>query len=607
MQLFIALFGSNVSTFHPAIVKDRMRNTVQSELRKVIESKEACLVLGAGVSKATCPNESAVTWPGLIKNGIEYLSDVDPGGSGRHQAMFDHLSTDLTDPSNFLILGEYIETQINKKGGGFGRWLSSQFENLKIEEKTLVKAIDALNLPIITTNYDGIIEQITLRSRCTLKNVQEFVGELRNANENNRRSVFHIHGYYSEPETIIFGSSSYQRLLKDDFLQNFERSISVFKALVFVGTGSGIADPHFEGLLDWASRNPAITHSVFLLTTDTASPAIPKSVVPVRYGADYANLAGFLSDLHPAQPRNTGPSASIRAFLNQAELDSTRVDLDTGGHAAVALALSPIALDEIEERARHLLLLERSKAYCKINRFSEAIVDAKIVSDYFRNRTLLFHMNAEAVINTVMRDQERWADAVVQAASMTECADTEGGRRAKAIAYHALARSLALAGKTTEALAYAQKTLAHSVTAEERGEAFFAEGEAHRHAKAIDEALIAYSKSENTTFISGKTDLYIWCKLCLADCHFLKGNFSETDKQLRHFSSAIRNRYEDHPLETLHWKLSDAALKWSRMKGSGEAIAVFDVAKQYTEILGITWPTAYLANLQAGKTDPKKL
>ncbi|EJN08245.1 hypothetical protein PMI42_07327 [Bradyrhizobium sp. YR681] len=584
-----------------------MPNTVQAELKKVIENKEACLVLGAGVSRATCPNENAVTWLGLIRNGIEYLSDVDPDGRDKHLAVLDCLSGNLAETSNYLILGEYIEAQINTKGGGFGRWLSSQFEDLRVEDKTLVKAIDALDLPIITTNYDGIVEQLTLRSRCTLKNVKEFVTELRSADEGTRRSVFHIHGYYSEPETIIFGSSSYQRLLKDDFLQSFERAISVFKALVFIGTGSGLADPHFDGLLDWVSQNSAISHNVFLLTTDSTSAVTHRSIVPVRYGADYTKLAGFLTTLQSAKQRSGGPSASVRAFLNESELNSTRVDLDTGGHAAIALALSPIALDEIEERARHLLLLERSKAYCKINRFHEASNDAKVASEYFRNKTLLFHMNAEAVINTVMRDQERWEDAVAQARSMAACAEAEGRRRAKAIAYHALARSLALAGKTAEALSYAAKTFEHSVTAEERGEAFFAEGEARRHASQIDDAIAAYLKSEKTTFISGKTDLYIWCKLCLADCYFLQGNFAETAKQLRHFSSAIRNKYEDHPLETLHWKLSDAALKWSLLKNSGEEIAVSDVAKQYNEILGIMWPTHYATGLRVGKTFPKKL
>jgi tetratricopeptide (TPR) repeat protein len=269
--------------------------------------------------------------------------------------------------------------------------------------------------------------------------------------------------------------------------------------------------------------------------------------------------------------------------------------------------LSPIALDEIEERARFLLLLERSKAYCKINRFQDALADAAVVSDHFRHKNPIYFMKAEAVTNTVLRDQERWDEAVAQGHKMVALAESEGGRRTKVVAYHALARSLALAGQPDMALDYAAKTLGEAVTADERGEAFFAEGEGHRHKGDIDKAISAYVRSENTTFISGKTDLYIWCKLCLADCYFMLENLNEADRQLNHFSSAIRTRYDDHPLETLHWKLSDAANQWRSTRNGPEAIAMFDVARQYDDILRIKWPAEYCVALQANRIVPKKL
>jgi tetratricopeptide (TPR) repeat protein len=179
-----------------------------------------------------------------------------------------------------------------------------------------------------------------------------------------------------------------------------------------------------------------------------------------------------------------------------------------------------------------MLRLERAKAYCKINEFENATADAEACSEYFRDKDILSYIRAEAIKNTVMRDQERWADASMQGRRMVEVAQSAGGRRAQMIAYHALARSLALAGETSEALNFSDKALDVSVTAEERGEALFAKGEAFRHQGNIFDALKEYGGAERTTYISGKTDLYIWCKLCIADCHFMEDAFDKTEEQL---------------------------------------------------------------------------
>ena len=223
-----------------------MQNSVTAELKKFIENNEACLVIGSGISKACCPDESVVTWSGLIKKGIDFLKEVDPQRGALHESVFRALTSPTSNTSNYLILGEYLENHINAAGGGFPKWIQSQFKSLHLKDKTLVKAIDDLQLPIITTNYDGILEQATFRSTCTLRNLGDFISEMRRSAHSIRPTVFHVHGYYGDPDTVVFGSSSYERILNNDILQNFERSISVFKALIFIGTGAGLYDPHFE-------------------------------------------------------------------------------------------------------------------------------------------------------------------------------------------------------------------------------------------------------------------------------------------------------------------------------------------------------------------------
>lgn len=156
-----------------------MHTSIAVELKKFIDRNEACLVVGAGISKAACPNEDVVTWSGLLKNGIEYLKEADPGNAASHESLFRTLATPSNNPGNYLILAEYLESQFNSVGGGFGKWIQSQFDSLTIVDKTVIKRIDDLQLPIITTNYDGLIEQVTHRSTCTLKNLGDFITEKR--------------------------------------------------------------------------------------------------------------------------------------------------------------------------------------------------------------------------------------------------------------------------------------------------------------------------------------------------------------------------------------------------------------------------------------------
>ena len=171
-------------------------------------------------------------------------------------------------------------------------------------------------------------------------------------------------------------------------------------------------------------------------------------------------------------------------------------------------------------------------------------------------------------------------------------------RRARVLAYHALARSLALTTNPDRAIGWANKALADAVSAAEKGVAHFALGESYRHAGKLAESVKSYSKSERTAYISGNTDLYIWCKLSLSDSHLLLRDFENSERQLSHFVKAIKGRHEDHPLESLHWKLSDSITRWCKSSGRDGEMEVSAVASQYDDILGIRWPKAYAAAIR---------
>ena len=46
-------------------------------------------------------------------------------------------------------------------GGEFRAWIDNRIDNLKVNKRDVLAALRDLNLPIVTTNYDTLIEQIT--------------------------------------------------------------------------------------------------------------------------------------------------------------------------------------------------------------------------------------------------------------------------------------------------------------------------------------------------------------------------------------------------------------------------------------------------------------
>ena len=131
--------------------------------------------------------------------------------------------------------------------------------------------------------------------------------------------------------------------MTSDRLREVERALSIFKALVFVGNGAGLSDPHFDNLLAWSSNNESISHKMFRLISSTEVVSVSNyKIINVVYGERYDALPAFLRGLARSAP---DPGRSVRVFISGNELGASQADLDTGGHAAVARMLAPISLN----------------------------------------------------------------------------------------------------------------------------------------------------------------------------------------------------------------------------------------------------------------------
>ena len=272
-------------------------------LRTAISGAKALIVCGAGVSRAVTGG-AAPGWKGLIESAID-SAPKEPG-----EDWSEHCREGLkrNDPDAWLSSADMAQ----KKLGGFSNnsyraWLMKNVGELQASEPALLDAIIALNCRLATTNYDGLL--------CTKKGVQpktwrnpESVAEILTGKSQN---VWHIHGYWDDPESVIFSTADYDRVGRSDRAQFLQQQAAFADTLIFIGcSASGLADQNVGRLLNWfGSSWGGLGKKHFALVTDdeVETPGWPDNVTRVPYGPKHEKLLEFLRSL---DPRSSAPQAS---------------------------------------------------------------------------------------------------------------------------------------------------------------------------------------------------------------------------------------------------------------------------------------------------------
>lgn len=137
---------------------------LRDDLVRRIAARKAVAIVGAGLSIAASglDPDSVASWTGLLRHGVRRCATVVPGipADWIQRRLADLASGDIED---ILSVAEQVATRLGyPKGGEFARWLRESVGTLKPADKDLIQAIADLGIPIITTNYDSLIEQVTV-------------------------------------------------------------------------------------------------------------------------------------------------------------------------------------------------------------------------------------------------------------------------------------------------------------------------------------------------------------------------------------------------------------------------------------------------------------
>jgi len=321
------------------------------DVRSAIERKQALVVVGAGVSIGATGGQPAVkvegldkpvpvaSWPGLLYHGVAYCEKWVKPKAGWGRIVRDEIRQG--DLEFLLSAATKIENQLGAPGGGlYRKWLRESFETLQASDRQVIEAIAALDVPIATTNYDSLIEQVTKWDSVTWREGDEVERVLRGENQ----AVIHLHGHWKDSDSVVLGQRSYDEVVRDPNAQALLRAIFATRTVLLVGFGAGLDDPNFGLLIAWireafqGSEKPRFR---LKLQSDPGDTRAEYPIVPLDYGAKHADLAPFLRSLAPARkgpppepPGTNGPRLLINFPRNPGFLG--REDELTRLHAALS-------------------------------------------------------------------------------------------------------------------------------------------------------------------------------------------------------------------------------------------------------------------------------
>jgi tetratricopeptide (TPR) repeat protein len=296
-----------------------------NDLRQEIAKGHVLVVVGTGVSLAATDGESVASWQGLLKDGVERCQAL----QGLSDSVADALRADIDSGSlkRLLSAASKIRRVLGTPDESEVRiWLRDTVGMLSVKHREVLEAIRALDLPIATTNYDDLLEEVTGWKTVTWLEGDRVIRAI----QGEETAVVHLHGHWAALDSVILDRASYDRIREHDLAQTVLRGLRTFKTLLFVGCGDGLSDPNFGALLEWARevfRGMEGRH--YRLCREDEVKKLKglhrkDHIVPLSYGPKHEDLAGFLETLvtKPSKPADQPrlPGRPTRCFGRMDEL-----------------------------------------------------------------------------------------------------------------------------------------------------------------------------------------------------------------------------------------------------------------------------------------------
>jgi len=282
-------------------------------LQSRLADNQVLVFVGTGVSLATAQDPIA-GWKGFLRHGLDYCESVCGGLSATKWKARQTAALDEGDLDELLSVAEHISRRLaGPEGGDFRGYLRSSVGALKIKDPSVIDALAALSTPLVTCNYDNLIEQVTNKRAITWR---EEAKTTRFFQTGEKDEVLHLHGHWEDPRSVVLGVRSYSDILAHRHVQALMTSMMLAKSVLFVGFGEGLEDPNFEALRRWVSEvMPGTEHRHYRLCLNKDLPKLDElhkhdRVTPIGFGDQHSELSAFLRSLRSSSTKPSGGSSS---------------------------------------------------------------------------------------------------------------------------------------------------------------------------------------------------------------------------------------------------------------------------------------------------------
>ena len=283
------------------------------DLRSHIGQRDVLVVIGAGVSIGATNRSPVASWTGLLEHGLGRCRDV----CSLTEEWLKKKKGDLAsgDWDDLRCVAEIIASKLDSPSGGeYRRWLRETVGTLRASERSVLEALRDLKFSLATTNYDGLIEEVTGWPAVTWQDGAKVERVIRGDDQ----GVLHLHGYWDRPESVILGVRDYEKVLGDTHAQTMLKALRATRTLLFVGCGEGLGDPNFGAFLRWTRgvlagseyRHFRLALEKEITALQTQHPPEERIFV-LPYGVSHGDLAPFLRSLTPSiRTTATAPASS---------------------------------------------------------------------------------------------------------------------------------------------------------------------------------------------------------------------------------------------------------------------------------------------------------
>jgi hypothetical protein len=290
------------------------------DLSDDVRAGRVVVVAGAGVSLASTKN--AKDWPTLLGAGVKRALEYNQSLPEEWRRIVDvELDTASTYPAALPgVASKIVDALGGRTGPELAAWLRHEFSALRADDPTLIDAIDALGVPLLTTNFDHLFEHGLGREPATWRSPSQMQSIL----QGRTRDVGHLHGSWRDPESVILGDQSYGELIGNASARAIQEALTAARTMLFIGCGAGIADPNFQSLRSWMKTLWSGSEGRhYRLCMDSEVDPLLKDhdgerIVPLGIGPGYDDLPSFLTGLGSVSSIELVSAASAPAISAKA-------------------------------------------------------------------------------------------------------------------------------------------------------------------------------------------------------------------------------------------------------------------------------------------------